>query len=61
VKMKTKKWYHSRILWIDFLAVMGSIICGIFTKNWLDGETQLMVLAVIDFVLRLRTNQGLSK
>ena len=56
-----KKWYHSRILWVDFLAIVGSIIAGVFTKDWLDGETQVMILAVIDFVLRLRTNQGLAK
>lgn len=59
--MEAKKWYHSRILWVDFLAVVGSIIAGIFSKDWLDGEIQVMVLAVIDFILRLRTNQGLSK
>ena len=56
-----KKWYHARILWIDFLAVVGSIIAGIFTKNWLDGEIQVMILAIVDFILRLRTNQGLEK
>jgi len=59
--MGTKKWYHSRQLWIDFLAVAGCIIAGVCTKNWLDGETQVMILAMIDFVLRLRTNQGLEK
>jgi len=57
----TKKWYHSRILWVDFLAVAGSIIFGIFSKNWLDGETQVMILAIVDFILRLKTNQGLEK
>ena len=56
----TKKWYHSRQLWIDALAIIGSVIVGICTKNWLDGETQVMILAIIDFVLRLRTNQGLT-
>lgn len=55
-----KKWYHSRILWVDLLAVVGSIIAGIFSKDWLDGETQVLILAVIDFILRLRTNQGLE-
>ena len=57
----TKRWFHSRILWIQALAVIASIISGITTKNWLDGETQVMILAIIDFVLRLRTNQGLEK
>jgi len=58
---KMKKWYHSRILWVDFLAVAGCIIAGVFSKDWLDGETQVMVLAIIDFILRLKTNQGLEK
>ena len=56
-----KKWYQSRILWVDFLAVVASIIAGVFSKDWLDGETQVMILAIIDFVLRLRTNTGLEK
>jgi len=56
-----KKWYLSRQLWVDFLAIVASIIFGITSKNWLDGETQVMILAIIDFVLRLKTNQGLEK
>ena len=56
-----KKWYTSRVLWVDLLAVLGCIIAGIFSKDWLDGETQVMILAIIDFILRLRTNQGLEK
>jgi len=59
--METKRWFHSRILWVDFLAVVASIIFGITSKNWLDGETQVMILAIIDFILRIRTNQGLEK
>ena len=59
--MGTKKWYYSRQLLVDFLAVVASIIFGITSKNWLDGETQVIILAVIDFILRLRTNQGLSR
>ena len=56
-----KKWYHSKTLWVQVLAVLGSIIAGITTKNWLDGELQVMILAIIDFVLRLKTNTGLTK
>lgn len=56
-----KKWYHSKMIWVNLFAVLGSIIAGIFTKDWLDGETQVMILAIIDFILRLKTNQGLVK
>ena len=58
--METKKWYHSRTLVLNALVVLGSVISGITGENWLDGETQLIVLAVIDLILRIRTNQGLG-
>lgn len=56
-----KKWYHSKMLWVQAIAVVASIIFGVTTKNWLDGEIQVMILAIVDFILRLRTNQGLEK
>jgi len=59
--MNTKSWYHSRTLVVNALAVIGAVIFGITTKDWLDGETQVLALALIDVVLRMRTNQGLSK
>ena len=57
----TKRWFHSKMLWTQLLVVLGSIISGITTENWLDGETQLIILAIVDFVLRLKTNTGLEK
>jgi len=56
-----KKWYHSRLLWVNGLVLVASIISGITGNNWLDGELQLMVLSVIDLVLRWRTSQGLQR
>ena len=58
--METKRWYHSKTLILNVLVIIGSIISGVAGENWLDGETQLIALAVIDFVLRLVTKQGLS-
>lgn len=57
----TKKWYRSRMVWVNLLAILGSIIAGVCTKNWLDGETQVMILALVDLILRIKTNQGLAK
>ena len=57
--MAIKPWYHSRTLWINILAMVGSIIAGVTTKNWMDGEMQIMILSVIDLILRVRTNTGL--
>ena len=55
-----KKWYHSKTLVVNGLVVIGCLISGITGKNWFDGEAQLMVISIIDFILRLRTNQGLT-
>lgn len=56
-----KKWFHSKMLWINGLVFLGSLISGITGENWFDGEVQLMCLAIADFVLRMLTNQGLEK
>ena len=57
----TKKWYRSKTLIINILVVIGSIISGVTGENWLDGETQLIILAAVDVVLRMVTSQGLEK
>ena len=61
VKMNTKRWFHSKTLWINGLVFVGCLISGVTGENWLDGETQLMVLALADFILRMITKSGLEK
>ena len=55
-----KKWWKSKTLIANALVLVGSIISGITGENWLDGEAQLMVLALADMVLRIITNTGLE-
>ena len=55
-----KKIWKSKTIWVNALVLIGSIISGITGENWLDGETQLMVLAIADLVLRALTNTGLE-
>lgn len=55
-----KKRYRSKMLWINGLVFLGSLISGITGTNWLDGEAQLMFLSVVDFLLRLITSKGLE-
>ena len=57
----TKRWFHSRMLWVQAIAVIASVVAGVTTKNWIDGEVQVIILAIIDFILRLKTSEGLSK
>lgn len=55
-----KKWYRSKTIWINGLVFLGALISGITGENWLDGEAQLIVLSLVDFVLRIITKQGLE-
>jgi len=49
------------MLWVQAIAVIASVVAGVTTKNWIDGEVQVIILAIIDFILRLKTSEGLSK
>jgi len=57
----TKRWFHSKSLWVMGLTLIGSVIAGITGENWLDGEMQLTILSLIGIILRLKTGQGLTK
>ena len=56
-----KKWHRSKMLWINGLVFIGSLVSGITGENWLDGEMQLMILALADLILRIFTKQGLER
>lgn len=55
-----KKWYQSKILWVNLLVIMAVMTERIYGFN-LTGEDQLGILAVVNLILRLITNQGLKK
>ena len=48
-----KKWYISKTLWINLLAIVGIVIWG----AELPPETIGIALAVINFILRLITKE----
>jgi len=56
-----KKWYKSKTLWINVLAIAGMIAEYCLTQKIYSPETHALVLAVINLLLRLMTNQGVSK
>ena len=61
--MTTKKWYQSKTLWTNGIAIAAMLIVS-FTGVDIDGETQAAiatgVLAVINVVLRLVTNKSVT-
>ena len=59
----TKKWYHSRILWTNIIGLAVVLITAFGYEN-MSAEILAIegsILAVINLVLRIVTNQGLEK
>ncbi len=56
----TKRWYHSKTLYVNILAV-SVLIIEANTSQVISPEVQVSILGVINLILRLVTNTGLTK
>ena len=57
--MNTKRWYTSKTLWANLLAIVALVAQAEFGYI-LDVEAQAALLAVINLILRALTKKGLS-
>ena len=57
--MNTKRWYTSKTLWVNLLAIVALVAQAEFGYI-LDAEAQAVILAVINLILRALTKKGLS-
>jgi len=55
-----KKWYHSKTLWVNFVAAVAVLIQTVTGTQWLDAEAQAAIIIVINLILRIITHEGLS-
>lgn len=55
-----KKWYTSKTLWVNAIALVAIILQGVTGKEMLDTETQGVILTVINVALRLVTKHELN-
>jgi len=53
--MEQKKWFFSRTLWANFVAVMAIAVQGLTGKELLNPEVQGVMLGVANLALRLIT------
>ena len=57
----TKRWFHSKTLWVNFLVAIAVLIQVITGNDWLDAEVQAAVIVIANVILRLLTSSGLEK
>jgi len=55
-----KQWWKSKTVWIQLLALAASIISGVTGQDWLDGETQVIILALLGLILRWKTDTEIT-
>ena len=55
-----KPWYTSKTLWVNLLAVIGSVVIGtqVTTETW--AEISVGLLALVNVILRLVTGEAVS-
>ena len=59
--MEKKKWYLSRLVWVGFVGFVGGILqaTGVIEAPF-SADTQLLILGVIVFILRLVTKEPIA-
>lgn len=61
--MGTKPWYASRTIWTNIIAgvtLLGAYLTGDIEKHQALYQAGVIILAVLNVVLRLRTNQEIE-
>lgn len=56
-----KKWYMSKTLWVNVLAIAVMVTEYLIANQLYSPEIHVIVLAVINMILRLVTNTGVTK
>ena len=59
-----KKWYRSRILWTNLIGIVVIIVSTVCVNEEIAQEiltSEASILAIINLILRILTNQGLEK
>lgn len=56
---KKKKWYKSKTLWANTMAILGGLFAPETGAIQVDPETQLAGLGILNIILRFVTNKEL--
>jgi hypothetical protein len=56
----TKKWYASKVLWVNIVGFIIIVLSYFGQVNWLDPKIVGLALTVLNFALRLITSQPIS-
>lgn len=55
-----KKWYESKTLWVNAIALIAAIAQVVAGKEVISAEMQVIILTVINTILRLITKHEIN-
>jgi len=60
--MSTKRWYHSRTIWVNIVAIAVILLVnlGLPDISVEVAAAEGSILGIVNLILRIITNQGLS-
>ena len=59
VKVPSKPWFKSKTMWVNLIAGVAMMVQASVGEDVFDVKAQAGILALVNGVLRLVTNQGL--
>ena len=58
--MGLKKWYQSKTVWVNAIAIIALLSEIVTGENVVDTETEVVIISIVNLVLRLITKEGLT-
>ena len=55
-----KKWYLSKIVWVNVIAFVGVMVQQITNKDLITPQYQIMALSLINLLLRTITKENIT-
>jgi hypothetical protein len=55
-----KKWYTSKIIWVNMISLIAIVLQTIYDKEILNPSTQLLILSFVNMLLRIITNESIE-
>jgi len=60
-RMGSKRWFLSRTEWLNVIGAAIAIVQILQGSAWISPETQILILAILNAILRFMTNTAITK
>ncbi len=55
-----KKWYKSRTLWLNILAILAFVVQTLEGQAWFPPLYQVLILGILNMIVRMITTQPIE-